>query len=55
MYSLSMLEHVQSTHEHSTYSMISMVRTNVVPGPGFPEPATGIEVVQIRIMAMQIL
>jgi hypothetical protein len=24
MYSLSMLEHVQSTHEHSIYSMISM-------------------------------
>jgi hypothetical protein len=24
MYSLSMLEHVQSTHEHSMYSMISM-------------------------------
>jgi hypothetical protein len=25
MYSLSLLEHVQSTHEHSMYSMISMV------------------------------
>jgi hypothetical protein len=25
MYSLSMLEHVQSTHEHSMYSMISML------------------------------
>jgi hypothetical protein len=26
MFSLSMLEHVQSIHEHSMYSMISMVR-----------------------------
>jgi hypothetical protein len=30
MYSLSMLEHVQSTHEHSMYSMISMVITRYV-------------------------
>jgi hypothetical protein len=27
MFSLSMLEHVQSTHEHSMYFMISMVQT----------------------------
>jgi hypothetical protein len=30
MYSLSMLEHVQSTHEHSMYSMISMISTEVL-------------------------
>jgi hypothetical protein len=30
MFSLSMLEHVQSIHEHSMYSMISMMKLQIV-------------------------